>query len=141
MFASRTAKKQHGSPSALATAYCLSAAIAVVIGALSPAAPASATVPFVSVADLIERGEAVYVSEGCEACHGNTGLGAVGPALAGNQNLDNVCNVLTQLRAKTIHMPRLILEDQDLAAVATYIRNQWGNKSGPVTPADFEGCQ
>jgi mono/diheme cytochrome c family protein len=94
-----------------------------------------------SVAGVIERGEAVYVDQGCQECHGNTGLGAVGPALAGNQSLDNVCNILTQLRGNTTHMPRLVLEDEDLAAVATYIRNEWGNTFGPVIPADFGGCQ
>ncbi len=28
------------------------------------------------------------------------------------------------------------LDDQKVAAVATYIRNSWGNDFGPVTPAE-----
>jgi mono/diheme cytochrome c family protein len=102
--------------------------------------PVSATVPFMSLSDLMERGAAAYVTEGCEGCHGETGLGTVGPPLAGNQSLDNVCNIFTHLRGHTIHMPRLVLSDADIAAVATYIRNGWGNSFGAVIPADFGGC-
>jgi mono/diheme cytochrome c family protein len=28
-----------------------------------------------------------------------------------------------------------VLEDKDVAAVATYIRSSWGNKAGPITAA------
>jgi mono/diheme cytochrome c family protein len=34
-------------------------------------------------------------------------------------------------------MPSLAaLDDEEIAAVATYIRNSWGNRGGPVKPAD-----
>jgi mono/diheme cytochrome c family protein len=112
--------------------------LAVVILFLLP--PAMATEPFASVADQIKRGGAIYASEGCEECHGATGLGDVGPVLAGNEALADICNIFAYLRGDTEHMPRLVLGDGDIAAVATYIRNEWGNEFGVVTPADLAGC-
>jgi mono/diheme cytochrome c family protein len=33
------------------------------------------------------------------------------------------------------------LSDQDLAAVADYVRNDWGNKFGPVSAGDVAAVQ
>ena len=127
--------------SALRTTWNLPVAVAgLAVGTLCLLPPALATEPFVSVAGLMERGAVIYTDEGCQECHGAAGLGAVGPALAGNQALADICNIFVYLRGDTEHMPRLVLEDGDIAAVATFIRNQWRNEFGPVAPADFAGC-
>ena len=34
-----------------------------------------------------------------------------------------------------------VLEDKDIAAVATYIRSSWGNKAGPITEAKVKSIR
>jgi mono/diheme cytochrome c family protein len=48
--------------------------------------------------------------------------------------------IFARLRGDTNHMPRIVLDDAELAAVATYIRTEWGNDFGAVVPGDFAGC-
>jgi len=88
-------------------------------------------------------GEKVYTTN-CVACHQPTGMGIPGafPALNGSPvatgdvaiHIDTVLNG----RAKTAMAPfGQILSDTDIAAVITYERNNWNNKTGDVVqPAD-----
>ena len=78
--------------------------------------------------------------KGCAGCHGDVGLGEVGPALAGNSNLRDVCAIVARLRGNTQHMPQLVFADQDIATLATFIRESWGNNFGPVATTDLGGC-
>lgn len=93
------------------------------------------------LADLprMEEGQQVYTAN-CSVCHGAEGQGGVGPALAGNSLLDQTGTVVTTiLFGRPNHgMPPFEdqLDDEEVAAVATYIRNAWGNDFGPVTPEE-----
>ncbi|WP_461469571.1 cytochrome c oxidase subunit II [Melaminivora sp.] len=92
---------------------------------------------------LLPRGEKVYAAN-CAACHQASGKGA-GPI----KPLDGSPAVLDKDHAKQIHIvlngaaggsmpPWKQLGDTDLAAVITYTKNAWSNKSGQlVQPAEI----
>jgi cytochrome c oxidase subunit 2 len=93
--------------------------------------------------DLVARGEKVYAAN-CAACHQANGKGA-GPI----KPLDGSAIVLDKDHLKQITvmlngvnngaMPAWKqLSDTDLAAVVTYTKNNWSNKTGQVVqPAEF----
>ena len=87
--------------------------------------------------DLLARGEKVYAGN-CAACHQASGKGG-GPIKA----LDGAAVVLDADHAKQIHvllngqnngaMPSWkALSDTDLAAVITFTKNSWSNKTGQL---------
>ena len=94
--------------------------------------------------DLAKRGEKVYAAN-CAACHQANGKGA-GPI----KPLDGAAVVLDADKAKQIAvllngqangaMPSWKqLSDTDIAAVITYTKNNWSNKTGQVVqPADVK---
>ncbi len=100
-----------------------------------------------SLADLSQRGEKVYAAN-CAACHQPNGKGA-GPIKA----LDASALVLDADKAKQIKvllngqgngsMPAWKqLSDTDIAAVITYTKNSWSNKTGQlVQPADIKASR
>jgi cytochrome c oxidase subunit 2 len=95
------------------------------------------------LAELVARGEKVYAAN-CVACHQAAGK-AVGPIKA----LDGSAIVLDADKSKQIAillngaangaMPAWKqLSDTEIAAVITYTKNNWGNKTGQlVQPADI----
>ena len=89
------------------------------------------------MADLTKRGEKVYAGN-CAACHkpDGKGLGPVKP-LDGSavvQDADHTKQILTLLNGRLNGaMPSWkALSDTDLAAVITYTKNNWSNKTGQV---------
>ena len=95
-------------------------------------------------ADLVARGEKVYAAN-CAACHQASGKGA-GPI----KPLDGAAVVLDADKAKQIAvllngqnngaMPGWKqLSDTEIAAVITYTKNNWSNKTGQIVqPADVK---
>jgi cytochrome c oxidase subunit 2 len=90
--------------------------------------------------DLMARGEKVYAAN-CVACHQATGKGVPGafPALDGSKvvngpradQLNVVMNGVSKNGAPTAMVAwKGTLSDADIAAVVTYTRNSWGNKTG-----------
>jgi mono/diheme cytochrome c family protein len=83
---------------------------------------------------LVAEGDIVYHSVGCSGCHGANGEGANGPPFVGNTTLESAGAIIAQmLFPDQEHDPMPAfghLEDRQLAAVATYIRNSWGNNYG-----------
>jgi cytochrome c oxidase subunit 2 len=82
-----------------------------------------------------ERGAKVYASN-CAACHQPNGKGAGAfPALDGSKMVlgpkDPMYNILINGKGA---MPKWagVISDGDIAAVMTYTRNAWGNKTGDV---------
>jgi mono/diheme cytochrome c family protein len=86
-----------------------------------------------STADTQEGPE--LFQQNCAVCHGNTGEGGVGPALAGNQVLEDSSAVIDQVLHGGGGMPAFgdRLSDEQVAAVLTHERNNWGNDFGEVT--------
>jgi mono/diheme cytochrome c family protein len=99
----------------------------------------------------LTAGAAIY-AHACIACHEADGSGAprIYPPLPGNANLqatdpsstlriilDGAQTVTTPRAPNTGSMPAYAkqLSDQEIADVANYMRNSWGNVASPVTPA------
>jgi cytochrome c oxidase subunit 2 len=94
--------------------------------------------------ELKQRGEKVYAAN-CAACHQPNGKGAGAfPALDGSK----VVNGPKEGQQKILlngknAMPKWNqLNDVELAAVMTYTRNTWGNKTGElIQPKDFTAAR
>jgi mono/diheme cytochrome c family protein len=86
---------------------------------------------------LTAAGASVFL-DNCATCHGEKGEGNVGPKLDGNDWIAERSNIINQvLFGATDHgMPPFkdVLTDDQVAAVATYVRNSWSNSYGPVLP-------
>ncbi len=98
----------------------------------------------------LERGRELYAQR-CADCHGAQGEGRAGayPPLARNPTvLQPELHTLVQLLERGGFAPSTrgnpqphgmgpqFLDDEDLAAVLTHIRTQWGNRAAPVRPLD-----
>jgi mono/diheme cytochrome c family protein len=105
---------------------------------------------------LFVRGAELFTQH-CATCHGEQGQGmrvegnVALPALAGNRavTMPNTTNLVRIILAggyapstagnpRPFGMPPFVhvLNDTDIAAVTTYIRNAWGNQAESVTAAD-----
>jgi mono/diheme cytochrome c family protein len=130
-------------------------AIAVYLKGLPAGTPEPAASP-PPPADMA-AGAAVYAHT-CIACHevGGEGAPRIYPPLPGNANLqsadpastlriilDGAQTVTTPRAPNTGSMPAYAkdLSDQQIADVATYIRNSWGNAAPAVTPEQVAGAR
>lgn len=87
---------------------------------------------------LFDQGRGLY-EENCAACHKETGEGIPPnfPALDGNERLADYELIARQVRAGKRAMPAFPdLSAEEIAAVASYIRNAWSNSFGPVTATE-----
>jgi mono/diheme cytochrome c family protein len=127
-------------------------AMAVYLKSLPPIERARASTPD---AQLMRTGETLYTIH-CGTCHLPTGLGAkpgselgpplVGSAIAQSPDPSSMINLIIHggdlpapFPPNSWHNMKAfgnILDDDDIAAVATYVRMSWGNVGGPVTEAD-----
>ncbi|HZT26345.1 MAG TPA: cytochrome c [Pseudolabrys sp.] len=85
-------------------------------------------------------GHQVYMAARCFACHGEMGFGGVGPRFRQNRFVGMRDYVVGQILIGRGVMPSFAetLNNQQIAAVATYIRNSWGNDFGPVKASEVE---
>ncbi|HTN49376.1 MAG TPA: cytochrome c oxidase subunit II [Burkholderiaceae bacterium] len=96
-----------------------------------------------SHADLMARGAKVYQAN-CQVCHQPNGQGVPGtfPALAGSKVVANTPDQIALMLSGRNAMPSWKgLPDVELAAVATYVKNTWGNSAGDVQPAEFKSAR
>jgi len=104
-------------------------------------------------ATLVSGGK--LYAQHCSQCHqtGGEGSGAAWPALAGNLTVTAPSSVnairmvleggyapVTALNPRPHGMPHFghMLNDNDVAALLSYIRNSWGNAAGSVTPLEVK---
>lgn len=101
--------------------------------------------------ELKARGEKVF-AQNCVACHQATGMGIPGtfPALNGSKvvtgptegPLSTVLHGVVRDGKPTAMQSFKQLSDVEIAAVLTYVRNAWDNKSGDaVQPADVKAAR
>lgn len=99
-------------------------------------------------------GQALFVKN-CSACHQMTGMGIAGafPPLnmspyVNSENTERMASIMLYGLAGPLHVNGMmyvsamtpfgaVLKDEELAAIASYVRSAWGNKSAPVTPDVF----
>jgi len=106
---------------------------------------------------VMNAGQAIYI-DSCAACHGSDGKGAphMFPPLAKNANVqsedpttiiraivEGLQTVQTDARPTASAMPAYgwKLSDTQIAAVATYVRNNWGNAAPAVTPGQVQSLK
>ena len=98
-----------------------------------------------------ERGKKIF-SANCATCHQASGTGVAGqyPPLAGSEYVNGGTKRLGMIVLKGLQGPLTVkgaqfgsavmqpwdktLNDAKIADVLTYIRQEWGNKAGPVSP-------
>ena len=82
---------------------------------------------------VMAAGQEKYAAT-CAGCHGAAGQGAFGAALAGFDRLANDNAYIKQILVGSGDMPGFapMLTDADVAAIATFTRNSWGNTFGPI---------
>ena len=125
-------------------------AIATYLKSLAPVPPKSPPAPD---AKQMQAGQAVFVAR-CSVCHTRTSTQGyptlVGNTLVQSQNPDTVLHIIqqgastadTKNAGSGFSMPAFpVLSDQEMADVATYIRNSWGNKAPPVSKGDVKSLR
>ncbi len=89
--------------------------------------------------EAMAAGEKIY-SANCAACHqaGGTGIPPNFPSLVGSAVTTGASEELLSqiIKGKNMMPPFGHLSDQDIAAVATFVRKSWGNDASAVKPAD-----
>ncbi|MFO1340729.1 MAG: cytochrome c [Burkholderiaceae bacterium] len=151
----RTGRNLHGSASGPMAAVVYSStqhwsdadleAAAQYLLSLPPQAASETPADDLAAADT--PGKKLY-GDRCAECHGDRGQGAAGayPALAGNATVlqadpRNLLLVMrrgafgpvTAARPRPYGMPPQDMNDAELAAVASYVRQAWGNTAPPVS--------
>ncbi len=102
------------------------------------AAPAGGGAPVDKA--LFEKGKSLY-GQNCAACHQADGKGLPGtfPALAGSKVVADVSAAIKKITQGGGGMPAFKqLGPEDLAALLTYIRNDFGNQYGGVSVDDVK---
>ena len=95
-----------------------------------------------SMDELVAEGLKVYRKH-CGRCHGKKGEGQrnnhdAAPRLGGNFARLSVAEVTVQIMQGGAYMPPFrALTDREIASVATYVRNSFGNDLGMVTVEDI----
>ena len=127
-------------------------AIATYLQALPPRLPRAPAATAIDVSTLLSRGQRVYAAR-CAACHGGDGRGIAGvyppldrnPAVTEPSGVDATRIVLlggfapsTRDNPRPYSMPPFAqqLNDADVAAVVSYIRQAWHNQAAPVQARD-----
>jgi cytochrome c oxidase subunit 2 len=97
--------------------------------------------------ELKAQGEKVYAAN-CVACHQANGMGVPNtfPALSGSKIAtgpkDAHMNIVLNGKPGTAMAPFKQLSDVEIAAVITYERNSWANKTGDmVSPAEIKAAR
>ena len=127
-------------------------AIASYLESLPPRPQRAVATSQVDQSALIHQGETIYAKR-CATCHGKDGNGVAGayPPLNGNSSVDEPTGInairvvllggfppVTAGNPRPYSMPPFAqqLDDQEVAAVVSYIRQGWENKAQPVQKHD-----
>lgn len=84
---------------------------------------------------LVQQGRQLY-QENCALCHQDIGVGnpPTFPALSGNDRLGDPVRIVRSIRQGTRRMPPFPdLTAEEIASLASYVRNAWENAFGSVT--------
>lgn len=127
-------------------------ATAAYLGSLPPMEPEQ---PAPADKALLQQGARIYAAT-CADCHGSRGEGRPGiyPALAGNATVQhptarNLVQLMrhgsfgpsTQANPLPYSMPHQGLSNADMAAVASFVRQSWGNRASAVSEIEVMHLQ
>ena len=81
------------------------------------------------------NGARIYNRFNCDVCHGEMGLGGVGPRFRHDAFLAFDNYVIGRILLGGGEMPAFghRMSNADIAAVASYVRDTWGGQSGQIT--------
>jgi mono/diheme cytochrome c family protein len=122
----------------------VAAALAMTGGSAAAIAQNTAAPAPVSLAVLSAEGASIYRTR-CAKCHGRNGEGKrhgpdIVPRLVGNFAHLSVKQITVQVIRGGSYMPPFAnFTDREIAAVATYIRNAFGNDHGIASQAEVAG--
>lgn len=90
--------------------------------------------------ETLQKGQELFVVN-CRQCHGTKGT--AGAPLKGNDNLEDPDFVVTTILTGPGYMTGFAdhLDDEQIALLATFVRNSWGNGYGPVSPEAVAGLR
>lgn len=128
------------------------AAIATYLQSLPPRSQAVVAESAIDARAMVKQGKEIYGRQ-CADCHGKDGNGIAGvyPPLNGNSSVDEPAGInairvvllggfppVTEGNPRPYSMPPFAqsLNDADVAAVVSYIRQAWGNRAAPVQERD-----
>jgi mono/diheme cytochrome c family protein len=102
--------------------------------AQAPAAEAPKPDDPAVLAALVEEAAPLF-RRNCSSCHGTNGEGGIGPRLAASASLESQTLIINQVLFGSEYMPAFgeTLDNHQVSAIATYIRNSWGNAYPIVT--------
>ncbi|MBB1499547.1 cytochrome c [Paracoccus sp. MC1862] len=86
---------------------------------------------------MMADGEKLFF-QNCRRCHGMRGKAGV--PLSGNENIADAAYIASIIINGRGYMPPLgeHLSDEQIALIATFARNSWGNAYGHVIPQDVK---
>ncbi|WP_332715143.1 c-type cytochrome [Pelagibacterium mangrovi] len=115
--------------------------VAVAEAPAPEAAPVEAAEPIPVDEALLTAGQGQYAM--CQACHGPAGEGSMGPAFVANEHLADAGFVIETLLFGRNAMPAFgeRYDDEEIAAIGTYIRNGWDNEFGGITVEDVAAAR
>lgn len=85
--------------------------------------------------DAVARGKQLYMTTGCDQCHGTRGQGGAGPRLAPGPIPYE--GVVMQLRKPRVRMPlysAVVMPDSDVAAIYAYLQSVQKGKAVSEIP-------
>ncbi|MBB1493001.1 MULTISPECIES: cytochrome c [unclassified Paracoccus (in: a-proteobacteria)] len=87
--------------------------------------------------EMMADGEKLFF-QNCRRCHGMRGKAGV--PLSGNENIADAAYIASIIINGRGYMPPLgeHLSDEQIALIATFARNSWGNAYGHVIPQDVK---
>ena len=120
-------------------------------------AGAAAGAVMAAAANPVQQGERIYLNN-CQGCHQQSGRGVPGafPPVVGSEWVTGRPETLVRILLLGLTGPvqvagatydgampawKDVLKDEEIAAVATYIRTAWGNKGAAVTTASVAGVR
>ncbi|MGQ1785917.1 MULTISPECIES: cbb3-type cytochrome c oxidase N-terminal domain-containing protein [unclassified Saccharicrinis] len=104
-----------------------------------------ANLPELSMAEMVDKGKALYVKNACMACHGANGEGNnIGPNLTDNFwingcSVDDLMNIISNGKpAKGMTPYKSMMQEEEIKYVANYILNELVGSS-PANPKEAQG--
>ena len=106
----------------------------VQLAQLPPPDPAAKPDDPAAIAALVEEAAPLF-RRNCSSCHGTAGEGGIGPRLANSTKMESQTLIINQVLYGSEYMPPFgeMLSNHEVAALATFVRNSWGNAYPLVT--------